>query len=153
MCNRSAHVYRKTTTRNFAYYRVLVSSPFGAMTRRHDKLVSYRVFVSSPFGAKTRRHEHTINWPVIVSSLFEAMTRRHEHTILWRVIVSSPFAFRGEDTNTRQMEGADTKIWYPPTRYSTKEDFVCSPIKISSFRLHYFVSSCLRPQKPKANTR
>ena len=49
----------------------------------------------------------------LVFSCLPPERRKHETRLL---VIISTFAFRGEDTRTRQTKGDETKYFYPPTR-------------------------------------
>ena len=60
-----------------------------------------------------RRNPETMSLSLFRLSRFGAKTRQHE---TWRIFVTSTFAFRDEDTKTRQTKGDNMKDFYPPTQ-------------------------------------
>ena len=80
-------------------------------------------------------------------------TAKGEDTKSCLFVVTSTFAFRGDDTKTRQTKGDNTKDFYTPTRNFQQRNFrafACYNVVISPSIFRVFVSS---PESRKAKTR
>ena len=74
--------------------------------------------------------------------VFSPRKAKGEDTKTCLFVVTSTFAFRGEDTKTRQTKGDNTKDFYQPIWNFQQRNFRA----FAYFRLAYFVSSCLRAE-------